>query len=186
MTHSPDHAERAREVLEPMLRQAEWRDAVPYGVCTQAMLAYADERVAAALRGRDTVEAEPFAYFQRNESWDTWEQVADEHKDAHEGIVAAYRRPHQGHTPMTDPAAIAAGPEVSIIAPVGWRTQAFWAARKGRVFGIVVAFSPSVLALGIEAIVGYSRGIAIMVGPLWIGFATARPKHLLQQEGQGA
>lgn len=77
MTHSPDHAERAREVLAKrldassltytanVLRIAEtgeellvdWEDALA------AMEAYADERVAAALRGRDrdrVVEAAQF------------------------------------------------------------------------------------------------------------------------------
>jgi len=37
-------------------------------------------------------EVEPFAYFQRNEAWGSWEEVAPEHKDSHDGIVAAYRQ----------------------------------------------------------------------------------------------
>lgn len=38
------------------------------------------------------VEPEPFAYFQRNEGWDMWEQVAHEHRHE-EGVVPAYRAP---------------------------------------------------------------------------------------------
>lgn len=30
-------------------------------------------------------------YFQWNGGWDLWEQVADEYKDEHEGIVPLYR-----------------------------------------------------------------------------------------------
>jgi len=35
---------------------------------------------------------EPFAYFQYNEGWDMWEQVAHEHRHE-DGVVAAYRSP---------------------------------------------------------------------------------------------
>lgn len=81
MTHSPDHAERAKEVLARSYEKADappgsgqrfcaanvrvigkrdyadWKD----HAALAAMLAYADERVAAALRGRDpVVEAAQF------------------------------------------------------------------------------------------------------------------------------
>lgn len=72
---------------------------------------------------------------------------------------------------MTDVAAICA---VDIIAPVTWRTQGFWKSRRGRTFGIVAAFAPTVFAIGVERISGYSRGLAVMIGPFWIGFATVR------------
>lgn len=39
-----------------------------------------------------SLTTEPFAYFQRNEGWDTWEQVAHEHRHE-EGVVPAYRSP---------------------------------------------------------------------------------------------
>lgn len=49
--HSPDHAERAREVLAEQLGQ----NADRLVAIEVAMQTYADERVAAALRGRDRV-----------------------------------------------------------------------------------------------------------------------------------
>jgi len=74
--------------------------------------------------------------------------------------------------------------EVSIITPVTWKANSFWMTRRGRTCGIVLAFSPTTFALGVEAITGSSRGLAVFVGPLWIGFATLRPAHLTDQEGQ--
>ncbi len=65
--HSPDHAERAREVLAYKSGIASsWREGIITGQnsdwghirpseAVRAMLAYADERVVAALRGRDAV-----------------------------------------------------------------------------------------------------------------------------------
>jgi len=72
--------------------------------------------------------------------------------------------------------------EVNIIAPVTWRTEGFWMNRQGRIFGIVVAFAPTVFAIGLERIAGYSRGLALMIGPLWIGFATVKPAHILKEQ----
>lgn len=56
----------------------------------------------AASRPADAGAGEPFAYFQYNSGWDVWEQVADEHKDDHEGIVAAYRHPLATPKPPVD------------------------------------------------------------------------------------
>ncbi len=66
--HSPDHAERAREVAAQIAEQHGHKEAAEQLRSSQAlssedgsltmidaMLAYADERVAAALRGRDAV-----------------------------------------------------------------------------------------------------------------------------------
>lgn len=67
MTHSPDHAERARDLLRETPHGNNCAIVGGYAACTcdkpfRAMLAYADERVAAALRGRDAVvEAEDIA-----------------------------------------------------------------------------------------------------------------------------
>jgi len=74
--------------------------------------------------------------------------------------------------------------EVSIITPVTWKANSFWMTRRGRTCGIVLAFSSTTFALGVEVITGSSRGLAVMIGPLWIGFATLRRAHLTDQEGQ--
>jgi len=42
--------------------------------------------------GQQKSANEPFAYFQFNEGWDMWEQVAHEHR-YEDGVVAAYRSP---------------------------------------------------------------------------------------------
>lgn len=74
--------------------------------------------------------------------------------------------------------------EVNIISPVKWKTDSFWMTKRGRTCGIVLAFSPTTFALGIEAITGSSRGLALFVGPLWIGFATLRPSRPSEQQVQ--
>lgn len=61
---------------------------------------------------------------------------------------------------------------IDICAPETWITRHFWAWRKRRAFGVVVAFCPTVLAVGVELITDESKGFAVFVGPLWLGVAT--------------
>lgn len=63
---------------------------------------------------------------------------------------------------------------VDLRTPEKWVARGFWAWRRRRTFGIVVAFCPTVFAAGIEVMNGYGKGLAIVAGPLWIGFATAK------------
>lgn len=83
---------------------------------------------------------------------------------------------------MTDttqpPAASARGPGLSrvvieISTPAGWIVRHFFRIGRHRAAGIVMAFSPRVFALGLELMTGFGKGGAIIVGPLWIGFAVA-------------
>ena len=68
-------------------------------------------------------------------------------------------------------------PTIDIVTPTKWQTKAFFAWRKRRAFGVVLAFSPTIFALGCEAITGGSKGFAVMVGPFWLGAATLKIKH---------
>lgn len=64
--------------------------------------------------------------------------------------------------------------EINLITPEKWVSRSFWAGRR-RVYGIVIAFSPMIFALGIELIGGEGRkakGAALLLGPCWLGFAT--------------
>lgn len=63
---------------------------------------------------------------------------------------------------------------IDIRTPEKWVSRSFWAWRGRRTFGIVIAFCPTVFAAGIEVLNGYGKGAAIVVGPLWLGFATAK------------
>lgn len=69
---------------------------------------------------------------------------------------------------MSDPVTI------DLRLPEKWVARHFWSWRKRRAFGFVVAFSPQILAIGVELIAGSSRGIAFVLGPFWIGFATLK------------
>jgi len=58
--------------------------------------------------------------------------------------------------------------------PEHYVVRHFFTIRKRFAAGIVVAFSPRILAAGIEIMNGYGKGLAVIIGPFWIGFAIAR------------
>jgi hypothetical protein len=66
------------------------------------------------------------------------------------------------------------GPTINITTPAKWKAQGFWAWRKRRAFGLVLAFCPTMFSFGGELIVGESKGAALIAGPFWLGFATLR------------
>jgi hypothetical protein len=61
--------------------------------------------------------------------------------------------------------------EVNLITPATWRAQHFWITRGKHTAGIVLAIAPTVFAVGLEVIRGDTKGVGVMVGPLWIGLA---------------
>jgi hypothetical protein len=63
---------------------------------------------------------------------------------------------------------------IDIRTPEKWAARGFWAWRRRRTFGVVLAFSPAIFAAGFEVLNGYGKGVAIMAGPLWLGFITAK------------
>ncbi len=71
---------------------------------------------------------------------------------------------------MSEPIAI----DIDIRTPEKWIARHFWVGRRRRVFGIVVAFCPTFFALGVELMAGKSKGAAIIIGPVWLGFATLK------------
>ncbi|PZO77058.1 MAG: hypothetical protein DI640_01360 [Sphingomonas taxi] len=60
---------------------------------------------------------------------------------------------------------------VSMDAPVKWSVQAFFRATRNYAGGIVLGFAPTFCAIGAELLTGDTRGVAVMIGPFWIGFA---------------
>jgi hypothetical protein len=62
---------------------------------------------------------------------------------------------------------------VSMDAPIKWATRTFFRATRRHAGGIVLGFAPTFFAIGAELITGRSRGIALMIGPFWLGSAVA-------------
>jgi len=60
---------------------------------------------------------------------------------------------------------------------VRWSARFFFRATRRHAGGIVLGFCPSFFAIGGELITGETRGIALMIGPFWLGFATAAFKE---------
>lgn len=63
---------------------------------------------------------------------------------------------------------------IDLSLPEHWVFRHFWKQSDRRVFGVVLAFSPRILAIGIEHLNGYGKGLALMLGPFWFGAVTAR------------
>jgi hypothetical protein len=68
---------------------------------------------------------------------------------------------------------------VDMEAPIKWATRTFFRATPNHAAGIVLGFAPSFFAIGAELITGKTRGVALMIGPFWLGFAVS-----LLDEGQ--
>lgn len=69
---------------------------------------------------------------------------------------------------------------VSMDAPIKWATRTFFRATNRYAGGIVLGFAPTFFAIGAELITGSTRGIALMIGPFWLGFAVSafeEPQH---------
>lgn len=62
---------------------------------------------------------------------------------------------------------------IDITTPEGWSVRHFFRIGRRQVAGVVIAANPRILALGAEILNGYGKGLAVIVGPFWIGFATA-------------
>lgn len=75
---------------------------------------------------------------------------------------------------MTDSATTDQRITIDIRTPEKWAARGFWAWRRRRTFGVVLAFSPVIFAVGVEVLNGYGKGLAVIVGPFWLGFATAK------------
>jgi len=65
-----------------------------------------------------------------------------------------------------------AGTVIDLRLPAHWAVRHFWIGGR-RKYGVAVAFSPRIFALGVEVINGYGKGLAVMIGPFWIGTLTA-------------
>lgn len=63
---------------------------------------------------------------------------------------------------------------VSMDAQVKWSARTFFRATRNHAGGIVLGFAPTFFAIGIELITGDTRGVALMVGPFWLGFAVSK------------
>lgn len=84
--------------------------------------------------------------------------------------------------PMTTPLH-SAGPwePIDITTPVKWHK--FFGRRIGNTtLGLAAAFSTKAFFIGVEIIAGSSRGIAISLGPVWIGVAVLVPRAALAKD----
>ncbi len=63
---------------------------------------------------------------------------------------------------------------VSMDAQIKWSVRTFFRATRNHAGGIVLGFAPTFFAIGVELITGDTRGVAFMVGPLWLGFAISK------------
>jgi len=62
--------------------------------------------------------------------------------------------------------------EVDLRTPEQWRAGSFWVGHRSRSYGVLIAFCPTVWAIGVELMTGSAKGVAIIIGPLWIGAST--------------
>ena len=61
-------------------------------------------------------------------------------------------------------------PIVDLRLPESWRRHVTWVSPRAYWMG-VVAFSPRSLMFGVEIIGGEAKGLAVVIGPLWLGIA---------------
>jgi hypothetical protein len=65
--------------------------------------------------------------------------------------------------------------EISVVTPAKWKaSHFFWAPKGKRAWGIVAAYCPSFFGLAVEVIGPETVGLAIVVGPFWLGVATIK------------
>lgn len=59
--------------------------------------------------------------------------------------------------------------------PTKWTARHFWQLRDGGAHGFSLAIGP-VFAIGVELIsLGDTKGLAVIIGPLWLAYAQYRP-----------
>lgn len=63
---------------------------------------------------------------------------------------------------------------VSMDAPIKWSVRTFFRATRNHAGGVVLGFAPTFFAIGAELITGGTRGVALMIGPFWLGFAVSK------------
>jgi len=59
-------------------------------------------------------------------------------------------------------------------AQIKWSVRTFFRVTWNYAGGIVVGFAPTFCAFGAELITGPTRGVALMLGPFWLGFAVSK------------
>jgi len=63
---------------------------------------------------------------------------------------------------------------VSMDAQIKWSVRTLFRATRNHAGGIVLGFAPTFFAIGAELITGDTRGVALMIGPFWLGFAVSK------------
>ncbi|QAY80445.1 hypothetical protein [Sphingosinicella sp. BN140058] len=61
---------------------------------------------------------------------------------------------------------------IDITTPSRWNRHVAWRL-KGTSFILAAAFSPTSFYAGVELLTGYGKGLALCLGPVWLGFAVA-------------
>lgn len=94
-----------------------------------------------------------------------WDELSDEGQQLVAALVRETMKRFGGKAPRRV--------HVSMDTDVRWSVRHFFRAGRRYAGGIVLGFAPSVFAFGAELITGETRGIALMIGPFWLGFAGA-------------
>lgn len=94
-----------------------------------------------------------------------WGELSDEGQQWVAALVRETMKRFGGKTPRRV--------HVSMDTGVSWSARHFFRAGRRHVGGIVLGFAPTMCAFGAELITGETRGIALMIGPFWLGFAGA-------------
>lgn len=63
--------------------------------------------------------------------------------------------------------------DVRMDAEIKWSVRTFFRAIRNHAGGVVLGFAPTFFAIGAELITGSTRGVALMIGPFWLGFAVS-------------
>jgi hypothetical protein len=98
-----------------------------------------------------------------------FDELSDDGKQWVAGLVRETIRRTGGKSPRRV--------DVRMETQVRWSARFFFRATRRHAGGIVLGFCPSFFAIGGELITGETRGIALMIGPFWLGFATAAFKE---------
>lgn len=75
---------------------------------------------------------------------------------------------HEGAQQMPECSAL----KIKLDVPDKWHRNKAWLVARTPMI-IATAYNPHCWAIGFEVLNGYGKGLAVMVGPLWIGFAVA-------------
>lgn len=94
-----------------------------------------------------------------------WDELSDEGQQWVAALVRETMKRFGGKAPRRV--------HVSMDTDVRWSVRHFFRAGHRYAGGIVLGFAPTSFSLGAELITGETRGIALMIGPFWLGFAGA-------------